>query len=190
MHCAPERSWSFVPNAASPRDQHAAKSAKANVKTPKGKPTRDEHHRRGRGSCHSLERCACAICAPNPVFLARHAAARVPGASARPRSACEIAPRHCVRVACLVRSLENKHAGSQRHTGTMLFAAQRSSRQCSSTAACSLIKRTQSHSWRSARTFCVATLPTMRGPTAVSMASAQWTCVSVCLHSCMLLRGS
>ena len=104
---------------------------------------------------------------PIQFFLARHAAARVPGASARPRSACEIAPRHCVRVACLVRSLENKHAGSQRQysrTGTMLFAAQRSSRQCSSTAACSLIKRTQSHSWRSARTFCVATLPTIRGP--------------------------
>ena len=41
----------------------------------------------------------------------------MPGASARPRSACEIAPRHCVRVACLVRSLENKHAGSQRQYG-------------------------------------------------------------------------
>ena len=56
------------------------------------------------------------LCAQSS-FLARHAAARVTGASARPRSACEIAPRHCVRVACLVRSLENKHAGSQRQYG-------------------------------------------------------------------------
>ena len=56
-----------------------------------------EHGRRGRGSCHSLERCACAICAPDPV-LARHAAARGPGASARPRSVCQTAPCHCVYV--------------------------------------------------------------------------------------------
>ena len=33
------------------------------------------------------------LCAQSS-FLARHAAARVTGASARPRSACEIAPRH------------------------------------------------------------------------------------------------
>ena len=193
-HCAPERSWSFVPNAASPRDQHAAKSAKANVKTPKGKPTRDEHHRRGRGSCHSLERCACAICAPNPVFLARHAAARVPGASARPRSACEIAPRHCVRVACLVRSLENKHAGSQRQYGNnvvrgsafesavlehrRLLPDQANTVPFVALGAHLLRCNPSNHTRPYALQSCI------------SMASAQWTCVSVCLHSCMLLRGS
>ena len=52
-----------------------------------------------------------------------------------------------IRVASLLRSLENKPAGSQRvDTVTLLLVAQRSSRQCSSTAACSLIKRTQSRS--------------------------------------------
>ena len=168
-----------------------------------GKPTRDEHHRRGRGSCHSLERCACAICAPNPV-LARHAAARVPGASARLRSACEIAPRHCVRVACLVRSLENKHAGSQRQYGNnvargsafesavlehrRLLPDQANTVPFVALGAHLLRCNPSNH----ARPYVYA-LPCsrpMRYRAVRSMASAQWTCVSVCLHSCMLLRGS